>query len=1413
MSKKQDLKNQNKKHHQHVKAESDFDEDEEEEDEDGEYQMDDFLVGDDVDDRAEEESESSNYESDEEEDNFELDEDDLELLNKNKKGKLKKAGQKIKREDDDLLEERSKNHEEYNQYDEVDEQNESRIKSKKQQVPLKKLSKSIKQDKEELPKTEIIKKLNQLYGKEELEEEYITDKDYLIKKLDFPERYLRHLDESKLIEIEKLVASELPVTQLALSQSEIMAEAEFIFDKLKGNKSNFDNQTKVKEKIKVVLNHMKNEFFEIPFIALYRKMNYEPELNQADIWKIQEYDLEWMKLKVQKESCRKAFKQLSVLKIENEEHLNKRYIDNCRSLSDLSYINSFISFIKKYYSEELEAINSQFNSKVKIKEEGDFMEDEQHEESAVLHKRPIKKRNVPKKYKDLMINIGRSFSLSVNQLNDNFEKMKFGQSEMNKTHSPNEPELDPPEFVKQHLNDYYDNPLELMKTVINFLAEEILYYPPLRYLLFQILRAYGKISTTPTELGLKEIDIFNSSFRIKRLKDKPINSFNSDLFLDIVKAEKEGYITYSIDFSETKLSDISSKLKQCYFNNEKINENTKKWNLVREEVIKILINLSKNEFKKEIVVDLIAEAEKYVIDQTSNNFFSLLMTGPYKKQMPSIHKSLYFEESPKTLSLVVNPENDIVYSAMLDEYGEIKDAQTFLFLLGRIDMKVESTSESLDAEKVKLKEIFDKYSPDLVVIGANHIKSKTLKENISLIISDFTRESYWVTFGDLTIPYIFSTSSIADSKYSNFNNFTRQAISMGRFKQNPLAETLQLWSEDVNNNICLSLALHPFQKSVNQIKLMEAMELEAIKAVNLNGVDLNRIKDHYHLRKQLSFVSGLGPRKSIQMIEKVTLVGELINRNDIKLYFGACITTNCCGFIKMKQYLALQTNSNGNTMSYNFTQKIILSSNLNRHTNLLDMTRIHPEMYHFAMKTIKAATDGYKGPNSDNSRIEHILLYPETLNELDTNEYIKQQEEQGNYKFKPVLEFIIDELTKPFYDPRKNHKDLAEYDLFKLITLENPIEIGHIILARVTKVTKTHVFCKLDNDLEGSLWKNDIFDTQEDDEESKMNELYPKNSLFYARVKGINKSTFKVDLVTKPSKLVNHKDELKVSSIDECFIIDETEDFKNPFFKNVSESQQIRKYTKRNINHPMFRNFNYKQTLDYFKSKSNGDYIFRPSSKSSNIITLSWKVYEGIISNIQIIEDEKTPGASVGSKLRISNDSYSSLPEIVERYIKPCDRLVKENIENRKFIYFQSIDEMEIKLKLDKANDPVYIHYIFTLSPEYPQYFIMAYIPKQNQIIKEFIKIKPRGLFFHDEYFFDLNELSSYFKANYTTDKYKGYVRKTKPPNAEISNLDLFNNSSSMKNNTSYLSHKRERTPERNYQGANNSKVDNDDDW
>lgn len=49
------------------------------------------------------------------------------------------------------------------------------------------------------------------------------------------------------------------------------------------------------------------------------------------------------------------------------------------------------------------------------------------------------------------------------------------------------------------------------------------------------------------------------------------------------------------------------------------------------------------------------------------------------------------------------------------------------------------------------------------------------------------------------------------------------------------------------------------------------------------------------------------------------------------------------------------------------------------------------------------------------------------------------------------------------------------------------------------------------------------------------------------------------------------------------------------------------------------------------------------------------------------MEEAKAPGASIGSQLKISSDVFENLDEIVERYINPCNRLVREVVVHQKF--------------------------------------------------------------------------------------------------------------------------------------------------
>jgi transcription elongation factor SPT6 len=48
--------------------------------------------------------------------------------------------------------------------------------------------------------------------------------------------------------------------------------------------------TETKAKIREALKFMRNQLFEVPFIAFYRKEYVEPELGINDLWKIYQWD-------------------------------------------------------------------------------------------------------------------------------------------------------------------------------------------------------------------------------------------------------------------------------------------------------------------------------------------------------------------------------------------------------------------------------------------------------------------------------------------------------------------------------------------------------------------------------------------------------------------------------------------------------------------------------------------------------------------------------------------------------------------------------------------------------------------------------------------------------------------------------------------------------------------------------------------------------------------------------------------------------------------------------------------------------------------------------------------------------------------------------------------------------------------
>lgn len=111
-------------------------------------------------------------------------------------------------------------------------------------------------------------------------------------------------------------------------------------------------------------------------------------------------------------------------------------------------------------------------------------------------------------------------------------------------------------------------------------------------------------------------------------------------------------------------------------------------------------------------------------------------------------------------------------------------------------------------------------------------------------------------------------------------------------------------------------------------------------------------------------------------------------------------------------------------------------------------------------------------------------------------------------------------------------------------------------------------------------------------------------------------------------------------------------------------------------------------------------------------------------------------------------------------------------INHRKFDR-GDFDLIEGKLKKEKEEEPKIIPYLFSVSSDAPQYLILTYIPKGKDVIREYIKVKPKGIVFHDQVYTNLNGLITWFKSNYKNQEYHKYLKHTKVPVALTSRSNL----------------------------------------
>jgi transcription elongation factor SPT6 len=264
----------------------------------------------------------------------------------------------------------------------------------------------------------------------------------------------------------------------------------------------------------------------------------------------------------------------------------------------------------------------------------------------------------------------------------------------------------------------------------------------------------------------------------------------------------------------------------------------------------------------------------------------------------------------------------------------------------------------------------------------------------------------------------------------------------------------------------------------------------------------------------------------------------------------------------------------------------------------------------------------------------------------------------------------------------------------------------------------------LDNGLEAKIDKANL-----DGSDRQISDLISVGMVIQGRIEEIlekEEMRFGVTLNCKRKDLESHKAYIA----QEPGVVYAEEDLINHTFKVAASSGDrdsalsgARRFVPRRVNHPKFMNVNSAIAVEKLRDVDIGEFIFRPSSKGVDNITLTWKFYQQNIVHIDIQEHNKTPGASIGTKLQIGReDLFENLQEIVERYIQPSNKFLRDAMQHPKFVNCTTGEELDTVLKEEKGQDPNRIPYKFTVLPDYPQHLVLGYIPKLI-LVKEYIKV------------------------------------------------------------------------------------------
>ncbi|XP_076825036.1 transcription elongation factor SPT6-like [Clavelina lepadiformis] len=1229
---------------------------------------------------------------------------------------------------------------------------------------------------------------------ETLERGFYTDMDAHIRSTDIPERFqlraipLKPAEDTEL-ELEAEWIYKYCFLESAISKQDMVDEIGANFSSSALSSLNRKTPSCV-AKIQDTLNFMRNELFEPPFIAFYRKEYVEPELNIHDLFKIYHWDEKWTQLNNRKANLTRLLQKMQTFQYEQiSADPDKPLGDNVRALTDAD-----IERIQGVQTmEELKDVYGHFllhYGRDIPKMQNALRIQRQRERSEDVDKEPrtqasdLKQASRRDMY-TVCLNAGlggvaNKFGLTPEQfgenLRDNYQR-----------HETEQYPAEPLDLAEDFLCPQFSTKEGVLEGARYMVAMQLAREPLVRQCVRQTFMERAKISARPTKKGKKEIDEQHPCFRHKWLCNKPVKDLSGPQFLHIQNAETEGLLTVEIhiDMKDTMTGQTYfEEIKQLYYRDE-FSHLVQEWNNQRSQVIEFMLEkILYKEMTKEIKALLCNESKDGIKEQCALKLRSHLSVAPYQSEEHEYDE----DDGPRigTVVLAISYSDDrdtATFAAVVSGSGELQARLRLPCIKFRRNSPNPDEAQRKQTDLDTLKKFILKHKPHIIVIGIEDRFAITLQEDVQKCVKELEQEEMLpntaVELIDNELALVYAATARAQSDFRDFPAELRQAISLARRMLDPMLEFSQLCTSEQD---LLCLKLHPLQDQINKDELLQALVEEFVFRANEVGVDVNQAIFHPHSATIVQFVCGLGPRKAAHLLKVLKQKnGRLENRSNLVTVckLGPKIFINCAGFIKIDT-------------------KSIMEDSTEAYIEILDGLRVHPETYEWARKMAVDALEYDESAEDANpsSALGEILESPERLKDLDLDAFAEELERQGYGNKGITLYDIRNELNCRYKDFRNSYRPPTSEERFEMVTKEilSNFREGKLITCRVVGIAHRRPkseqldqaephkdeetgmwscsFCKqggfselsevwshldtgeclgkavgvrirLENGISGFIPTDKLSDKPVDNPEDRVK----VGMTIHCRVTKIDIERFQVDVTSRGSDLRDDAGMWK-QQLDTYYDYEKELKEKHKS-ENADKNANRITYIKRVIAHPSFHNIDYKAAEKMMSELDQGDAIIRPSSKGSDHLTATWKVADSVCAHIDIKEEKKENAFSLGKSLWIGNEEFEDLDEIMARYIQPMAANARDLVSHKNYRDVSGKKEvLEDLLKQAKKGTPSRIPYFMTASRTLPGKFLLSYMPRTRSK-HEYVTVTVDGYRYRGQTFTTLNQFFKWFKEHF----------------------------------------------------------------